>query len=118
MNIKIGDSYFEVTESSVEYSTGVHATIYIKVNIHNHPQYLTHFTNLFELQKIGGIGKFRILAPKFEALGCFIKSIDTNFNENMNISFRADMLNSVDTSERREEIINQILDETSYKNKI
>ena len=51
IKIKIGDSYFEVAESSVEYSTGVHATIYIKINITNHPEYLTHFSKLFESQK-------------------------------------------------------------------
>ena len=45
---------------------------------------------------------------EFEALGCLIKSIDTNFKSIVNLTLRCDLLNLKDLQKRRDEIIEDI----------
>lgn len=108
MTIKIDNEIFEIVESSVEFTTGVHATIYIKFDITNHNEYLTHFTKMFEEQKLS-MKKFTTVSNEFQALGCIIKSIDTNFKTVVNLTLRCDLLNLRDLETRRNEIIDEIL---------
>lgn len=112
--IKIDNDYFEIKESSIEFTTGVHATIYICFDITAHKQYLTHFTKMYEEQKVA-VKKFTTVSNEFQALGCIIKSIDTNFHSNVNLTLRCDLLNLKDVQTRRDEIIEDILskDQTS-----
>lgn len=116
-NIKIDNDYFEIAESSVEFSTGVHATIYIRFDITNRPNYLRHFTKMYEEQKTS-LKKFTCMAKEFEALGCVIKSIDTNFKSIVNLTLRCDLLKLRDTQTKRDEIIEDILNgEQTSRNK-
>lgn len=116
--IKIDNDSFEIKESSVEFTTGVHATVYIKFDIRNHQEYLSHFMKMYEGQKNGTLKKFNTLTNEFEALGCLIKSIDTNFKSIVNLTLRCDLLNYKDLQKRRDEIIEDILnkDQTSQNN--
>ena len=107
-NIKIDNDYFEIMESSVEFSTGTHATIYIRIDITNQPNYLRYFTKMYEDQKTT-LKKFTCMASEFEALGCIIKSIDTNFKSIVNLTLRCDLLNLRDIQTKRDEIIEDIL---------
>lgn len=118
MFVKIDNDIFdiEVEESSVQLSTGSHATIYLRFDIKNHKEYLSHFTKMFEEQKKSLI-KFNTLTNKFEAIGCIIKSIDTDFKSVLNLTLRCDLLNLRDLQARRDEIIEDIMnkDQTSDK---
>lgn len=107
-NIKIDNDYFEIMESSVEFSTGAHATIYIRIDITNQPNYLRYFTKMYEDQKTT-LKKFTCMAREFEALGCIIKSIDTNFKSIVNLTLRCDLLKLRDIQTKRDEIIEDIL---------
>ena len=114
-SIKIDNDYFEIKESSVEFTTGIHATIYVKFDIINHQEYLSHFMKMYEGQKNGTLKNFNTFTNEFEALGCLIKSIDTNFKSIVNLTLRCDLLNLKDLQKRRDEIIEDILnkDQTS-----
>ena len=72
------------------------------------------FSNLF-FNKFENREKFNIVGKEFEAKGTIIKTIDTDKNT-MNTSLRCDLLNHKDISERREEIIDVVLNNEQNNN--
>ncbi len=110
--IKINGETIFIEESnvSVQFSTMAHASLDIRVNLNNYPQYLTYFFNLFQNHS-----KFDLVAKKFEAKGTLIKSVDYDL-EFLNISLRCDILNLSDLSERRDEIIDSLLNNNDKNN--
>jgi hypothetical protein len=54
---------------------------------------------------------------KFVAPGSLIKSIDVDFDSNMNITIKSDIFNPVNIQERREEMIDEILNNKTSENK-
>lgn len=109
--IKIDNDIFFIKESSLQFSTAAHATVDICVDLALYPQYLQHFFNLFQNHT-----KFNLLTKDFEGKGTLIKSIDYDL-ESLKISLRCDLLNQSDKSERRDEIINELLN-NQIKNNI
>ena len=106
--IRIDGQVFDVEEASVQLSMGSHATMYISLDILKYPSYSNYFIRLYESAK-----QFNLTAHKFEAIGSNITQIDIDFNSKMNLSIRADILETKNTQKRREEIIDDILkDET------
>jgi hypothetical protein len=108
--IKINDETFFIKDMSIQLSIGVHATLELSFDISKYPSYSNLFFSKFESRE-----KFNIVGKEFEAKGTIIKTIDTG-NTTMNISLRCDLLNHKDISERREEIIDEVLNNGQNNN--
>jgi hypothetical protein len=102
--IKIGDKTFYVLECDTQLSIDNHAFMYIKIDIKNHPEYYDEFINLYDLGKI-----FEIYTIKFKSSHSYIKTIDIEFNRNMSISIRCERIDIHSKSDRRDNLIDEIL---------
>lgn len=70
--------------------------------------YDNQYSNQYSLNS-----KFELLSSEFKAYGCLIKTITINLNNSVKIEIISDHIQSKDLSDRRDEIIDQILDKTS-----
>ena len=61
---------------------------------------------------------FDIITPHWRGIGCSIKSMDINTNGLLNLDIRCDYIDMENIQERRENILNDILNETSDKKNI
>lgn len=111
MQLKIYDKIYECNTGSVQTSIGSHASMIYVFDLTMNPEYEPFFIKLFE-QK----AKFNISSAYFEAKGVFIKLIDIDFGKKMTITFHSDILSVKDISDRREEIIDEILDTKTFNN--
>lgn len=110
--IKIDNDVFDVIDVTVQLSIGSHTTTYISLDINKNPNYLKYFTNLYENHS-----SFTMSSIKFVAPGSLIKSIDVDFDSNMNLTIKSDIFNPVNIQERREEIIDELLNNKTSENK-
>lgn len=99
--IKLEGNIFYIKQFSVQLSLGSHASI--EVSTENRKDYSDIFFNKYESGT-----KFNLIGKQFEAKGVHIKGIDVNQNQ-INLSLRCDILDNRDISERREEIIDEVL---------
>ena len=110
--VKIDNDLFDVIDVTVQLSIGSHTTTYISLDINKNPNYLKYFTNLYENHS-----SFTMSSIKFVAPGSLIKSIDVDFDSNMNLTIKSDIFNPVSIQERREEIIDELLNNKTSENK-
>ena len=110
--VKIDNDIFDVIDVTVQLSIGSHTTTYISLDINKKPNYLKYFTNLYENHS-----SFTMSSIKFVAPGSLIKSIDVDFDSNMNLTIKSDIFNPVNIQERREEIIDELLNNKTSENK-
>ena len=115
--VKIDNDIFHVEDGSVQFSIGSHATIYLTLDISAHKSYQDYFIKLYESQQHKISDKFTIASAKFTGVGSLIKSIDTDFNTKMNLSIRCDLLNLADVQDRRNDLLNDLLDDETLVNK-
>lgn len=108
--IKINDETFFIKDMSIQLSIGVHASLELSFDVSKYPSYSNHFFNKFDNKE-----KFNIVGKEFEAKGTIIKTIDIG-TSTMNMSLRCDLLNHKDISERREEIIDEVLNNGQNNN--
>jgi hypothetical protein len=109
--IKVNNDVFFIVDAFIQLSIGVHATLEISFDIDKYPTYTDIFFNKYDSRE-----KFSIVTKKFEAIGTIIKKIDID-KRIMNITLKCDLLNHKDISERREEIIDEVLN-NDIKNNI
>ena len=105
MWVKIDDEVFHVEDISVQLSISKHATIYLDLDIENNKHYYDFFIDKYEKVK-----NFTIEHTKYVAKGCRIKTIDIVFNSKLNLNIYCEHIDT-DVSERRDSIIEQILEE-------
>ena len=110
--IKIDNDLFDVIDVVVQLSIGSHTTTYISLDINKNTNYLKYFTNLYENHS-----KFTMNSVKFVAPGSLIKSIDVDFDTKMNVTIKSDIFNPVDIQERRDEMIDELLNNETYTDK-
>lgn len=110
--IKIDNDLFDVIDVVVQFSIGSHTTTYISLDINKNTNYLKYFTNLYENHS-----SFTMNSSKFVAPGSFIKSIDVDFDTKMNVTIKSDIFNPIDIQERRDEMIDELLNNETYTNK-
>lgn len=103
--IKIYDKIYKCKDGSVQTSIGSHASLIYIFDLVSNPEYELVFIKLFEQR-----AKFDISSPYFEAKGVFIKLIDVDFSKKITVTFHSDILSPKNISERREEIIDEILE--------
>jgi hypothetical protein len=108
--IKINDETFFIKDMSIQLSIGSHANLELSFDINQYPSYSNIFFNKYERRE-----KFNIVGKEFEAKGIIIKTIDID-KSTMNTSLRCDLLNHKDISERREEIIDEVLNNEQNNN--
>ena len=108
--IKINDETFFIKDVTIQLSIGSHATLELSFDIKTYPNYSNIFFNKYENRE-----KFNVVGKDFEAKGTIIKTIDLDTNT-MNTSLRCDLLNHKDISERREEIIDEVLNNEQNNN--
>lgn len=110
--IKIDDDIIYVKEYnvSVQFSIMSHAVIDIALDLVQYPQYLNYFFNLFQNHS-----KFNLSTKKFIGKGTLIKSVDYDLDF-LHISMRCDLLETSDISERRDEIIDNLLNNEDKNN--
>ena len=108
--IKINDETFYVEEISMQLTIGAHASIEISLDIIKYPQYSDIFFNKFDKRE-----KFTLVAKSFECRGTLIKTIDIG-KKLLNISLKCDYTNQTPIQERREILIDDILN-INEKNK-
>ena len=110
--VKIDNDIFDVVDVTVQLSIGSHTTTYISLDINKNTNYLKYFTNLYENHS-----SFTMSSIKFVAPGYLIKSFDVDFDSNMNITIKSDVFNPVNIQERRDEMIDEILNNKTSENK-
>lgn len=112
--VKINNDIYDVIDGSVQLSVGSHATIHLTFDISKNKSYQDTLIKLYESQQnyVGKDIKFTISNAKFIGSGSMIKSIDTDFSSKMNITIRCDYLQTLDIQERRDEMIDEVLNET------
>jgi hypothetical protein len=110
--IKINNDIYDIIDGSVQLSVGSHATIHLILDISKNKSYQDIFIKLYESQQnyVGKDTKFTISNAKFIGSGSMIKSIDTDFNSKMNITIRCDYLQTLDIQERRNGLLNDLID--------
>lgn len=104
--IKIDDNIYKFNEGSCQLSLGSHATLYYSFDILKNESYKKEILYLFD-NKI----KFNILSSQYVAKSSIIKSIDLDKNF-LNITVKCDILEPLNTEERREDILEQLLNST------
>jgi hypothetical protein len=110
--IKIDNQDFLIDGLTIQLSIVSHATINIEIDIKKYPEYEDIFFKKYENND-----SFTILAKLFQAMGTKIKTIDIDRNSNqMNLSLRCDIFESKTIGERREELIDTILDIETLNN--
>jgi len=115
--IKIDDSVFNIMRGDVQLTMGSHASISIKLDIKNNPSYYSFFIKKYEEQSNSIYAKdykFDLYHRKFVARGTFIKTMDVSFGDEMNLELVCDILNETNDQERRDEIIDDLLNNQTF----
>lgn len=112
--IKIDEQTFEIDQGDAQLSFGSHATINIKLDLKKNPGYYKFFIKKYEEQSnsmnaLAASSKFDVYHRHFTARGTLIKSMDVSFDEEMSLSLVCDILNETNAQERRDEIIDDLL---------
>ena len=105
MWIKIEEDTFNISNINVQFTIMSHANISLEIDIKKNPKYYNYFINKYEENKI-----FTINNSKFIASNCIIKSLDIIFKDKLYLNILSDSIDT-DILERREDILNQILNE-------
>jgi len=108
--VKINNEIYFIKDCVVQLSVMSHATINIEFDLKKYPTYSDIFFNMYD----SGV-KFDLIGRDFDGKGTQIKSIDCN-SSTMNMSLRCDILNPSNISERRDEIIDDLLNNDDKNN--
>jgi hypothetical protein len=105
MWIKIEEDIFYISNINVQFTIMSHANISLYIDIQKYPEYYDYFSNKYD-----NWNTFIIINNKFIASNCVIKSMDVIFKTKLHLEILCDVIDT-DIVERREEILNQILNE-------
>lgn len=107
--VKINDDVFFIEDVSMQLTIGAHSSIEMLVDLQKYPEYSDIFFNKFDKKE-----KFNLSSKNFEGRGTIIKSIDIG-NKFLNISMRSDYTDMTPIDERREILIDEILNNQDKK---
>lgn len=112
-SFKIDGNVYEYLEASCQLSIGTHASLYYSFDLNKHTDYKNYFLNKYDNRIL-----FEIVSPKYIAKGSIIKSIDLDNNKQiLNLSIRCDIFQTIETNERREDILVELLNSPDESNK-
>ena len=104
--IKINNEIFSYREGSCQLSLGSHATLYYSFDIIKNPDYKKKLLDLFDNRL-----RFDVISNKYIAKSSMIKSIDID-KTFLNLTMKCEILHPLNTDERREDILEQLLNST------
>jgi len=104
-SIKINDETYEYHDCQCQLTFGTHANLYITFNINKNPSYKKSIISLYESDK-----RFDIITTKFTSKSNLIKLMDIS-NKFINLEIRAEMLETIPQDKRRDNIIEDLLDD-------
>ncbi len=121
---KIKDDIFYTESITCQLSIGSHGSIDISLDLNTHPGYRKYFYDQFDKMYNSKNGQqgykkdyiFDIITTSWKGIGCGIKSMDINTNGILNLDIYCDYIQNENIQERRENIINDILNKTSDDN--
>jgi hypothetical protein len=105
--IKINEDTYEYVDVSCQLSLGAHADIYISLDLKKHPGYKAKIISLFESNNA-----FIIISTKFVSKSNLIKLMDID-SDKITLNIRSEILETISKDERRDDVINDILDDQS-----
>jgi hypothetical protein len=105
--IKINEDVYEYLDAQCQLTFGTHADIYLTFDVLKYPGYKSKIISLFESDKA-----FSLLTTKFVSKSNLIKLMDIDTNR-ITLTIRAEILETISQDERREEIINDLLDNSN-----
>lgn len=108
--VKIKEEIFYIEDISMQLTIAAHSTIEMSINLEKYPEYSDVFFNKFNKGE-----KFNIVSKNFEGRGSIIKSIDIG-NKFLNISMRCDYTDMTPIEERRDILIEDILNNKDNNN--
>lgn len=125
--VKIKDKYFIVEDISTQFSIGSHGTINLTINTLKYPDYYHFFTDIFDnysdeifnqrptsRHELTADTVFDLQWKNLRGYGCSLKSLDIDsMNYLMYISIMCNYLEQVTVQEKRDELIDDVLNETS-----
>jgi hypothetical protein len=107
--VKINDETFFIEDVSMQLTIGAHSNIDMLVDLQKYPEYSDILFSKFDKRE-----KFNLVSKNFEGRGSVIKSIDIG-NKFLNISMRCDYTDMTPVDERREILIDDILNNQDKK---
>jgi hypothetical protein len=123
--VKIKEDYFHVEDISTQLSLGSHGSISLTINTLKHPDYYKFFTEVFDSYSQDSFTqyvkelKFNIQYKNLRGNGCLIKSLDIDsMNYLLYVNINCDYLEQVTVQEKRDELIDDVLNEKTSNNKI
>lgn len=123
--VKINSDYFLVEDFSTQLSIGSHGTVNLTINTFKYPEYYKFFTNIFDNYNdeiFNQIPKtdivFSIQYKNLRGHGCYLKTLDIDtMNYLMRVSIYCDYLEQCSVQDKREEIITDLLNDSTSQNK-
>jgi len=113
--VKIDNDYFEVESIETQLTIGTHGNITILFNKDKNPKIYEYLSSWFDQSVTTTIKSEyirNISSKEFDAVGCFIKSMDFNpIKNNVYTHLSCDYITPVNVLERRDNKINDILND-------
>ena len=104
-SIKIDGETYEYHDCQCQLTLGTHANLYLTFDIYKNPSYKKSIISLYESDK-----RFDIITTKFTSKSNLIKLMDIS-NKFINLEIRAEMLETIPQDKRRDNIIEDLLDD-------
>jgi poly(A) polymerase Pap1 len=106
--VKIDGDLFSIDNLSIQYNAipPYSCDIDLKFDLRKNPSYETFFSNLYDSSR-----KFDVYTTQFEIIGNYIKMIKID-QDSLEISLTCDRFIELNVSERRIELIDNILNKT------
>jgi hypothetical protein len=104
-SIKLDGDVYEYHDVQCQLTFGTHATLYISFDLSVNPNYKSKLISLYESDK-----NFDIISNKFTSKSNRIKFFDLDNNKQiLNITIKADYLETIPQDKRRDTIIEDLL---------
>ena len=123
--VKIKEHYFHVEDISTQLSLGSHGSISLTINTLKNPSYYKFFTDIFDqyseesFTQYATDVKFNIQYKNLRGHGCLIKSLDIDsMNYLLYVNINCVYLEEITVQEKRDELIDEVLNEKTSNNKI
>jgi len=105
--ININNEFFEYLDIQCQFSFGTHATLYLTFDLKKNAEYKSRLISLYESEK-----SFNIISNKFTSENNIIKSFDLDpIKSLITLTIRADYLITIPQVERRDNIIEDLLND-------
>jgi hypothetical protein len=104
-SIKIDDNIYFYRSALYQPTFGSHGTIFLSFDLNNYSEYKLDFFSIYDNKRT-----FKFISSKLISDCCRISTIDIDNNKGIfNLTIKSDFISEIDTGERRDQIIDDIL---------